>query len=367
METVGEISEKTSLDIDTDNSNRYCIRLQTKTGKEAYYFSTPIYNESSRKLIRMKFTGSNGCFCSVGSNTTVCVHSTHIELVSREKRVLLRTIKPFSFQLIEGVLSSDSVCIYPTFNGVQMFGNIDNLKLEVSSNFDYQDLRTSYNCVCMMESKFRPILVFSSLYSKAQNNIQPLGVQFVKKSSKAGTVSVSSDNPMCYQGAIEINFYESKLFQDTPVSAKRPDENNAFGPIAFIGNTATFGTQWLYCRIDFDKMPELSQNMIGQVKVFFPKIGMGNPPLETYGLPNRFCSFGSKWNNKVPPLNIPEKAYVYKKYLCVDLTKLYVQRGQLSTSPGFVLTPQKNVCGNQIIATGDCYSAPPILYVSYKK
>ncbi len=315
----------------------------------------------------MKFTDSNGCFYFVGSNSAVRVHSTHIELVSSEKKVLLCFAKPFLFQLKEGMLFSDSVCIYPTFNGVRLFGNINNLKLEMSSNFEYLKLRTSYNCVCMMENKFKPILVFSALYSKVQNNIQPLGVQFVKKSSKAGTVSVSSDNSLCYQGAIEINFYESKLFQDTPVSAKRPNENNAFGPIAFIGDTAAFGTQWLYCRIDLDKMPELSQKMIRQVKVLFPKIGASNLALETYGLPNRFCSFGSKWNNKVPPLNTPEKAYVYKKYLCVDLTKLYVQRGQLTASSGFVLAPQKNVCGNQIISTGDCYSAPPILYVSYKK
>ena len=42
--------------------------------------------------------------------------------------------------------------------------------------------------------------------------------------------------------------YERKLFLDTTVESKNIDVNNAFGSIAFIGNTDIFGEQWLYSR-----------------------------------------------------------------------------------------------------------------------
>lgn len=279
----------------------------------------------------------------------------------------IRFGKPLLFQLRDGELFSDSLRIQPTLNGVQMFGYLEFLKFDTLLNFNYQNIRKSNNCVCFMESKFKPILVFSALCSEHRDNAQPLLIQYVEQSRRQGLLTAQAENPLCRRGTIEIDFYESKLLQDTPVSAGRPNENNAFGPVAFLGNSHCYGTQWLYCRVDPDKIPELSQNLIGQIKLFFPKIGANPIALEAYGLPNRFCSFGSNWNNKVPRLNTPEKARIHRDYICVDLTNLYVQRGQWNSSSGFVMIPQKNECRYQGISTGDCYSAPPILYVSYKK
>ena len=351
-----------------NHSNRYCIRLNTPAGKEAYYFGSPIYNESSRKLVRRLFAETNGCYRFIGSRAVIRVFSTHIEMIDHTKETRIRFVKPQVFRLKEGKLVSDYLSVQPTLNGVQISGVLDFLKIEISLNFDYQTIRRSHNCICLMENKFKPILVFSALYSAKSDDIQPLMIRYTEQSRQQGFISVQAEDPLCRYGSMEINFYERKLLQDTPVSANRPGENNAFGPIAFIGKSRCYETQWLYCRIDTEKIQELSRDVIGQIKLYFPRIRASAIVLEAYRLSNRFCSFGSNWNNKIPKSDEREKVSIRNDYVCVDLTNQYAQRGQLNEAFGFVMIPKTDGMNRyQVISTGDCYTSPPILYISYKK
>lgn len=355
------------LDVDLNQSNRYCIRLNTSTGKEAYYFGSPIYNEGSGKLVRRLFTETNGCYRFTGSRATVRVDATHIEMIDHEREARIRFVKPQSFKLKEGKLISDHLSIEPTMNGVCLSGALDYLKMEVSLHFDYEKTRASHNCFCFMESKFKPILVLSALYSDRSGDVQPLKIRYEEQSKRQGSVSVQAENVSSRYGLMEINFYESKLLQDTPVSSNKTFENNAFGPIAFLGKSRFFGTQWLYCRINTDIIRELSRNVIRQIKLYFPRIRTDATTLEAYCLFNRFCSFGSNWSNKISVSDVCDQVSFKNEYVCVDLTQQYVQRGLLNEAFGFVLVPKTDGINRyQTIFTGDCYLSPPILSIHYK-
>ena len=165
---------------------------------------------------------------------------------------------------------------------------------------------------------------------------------------------------------LEINFYEPKLMQDTPVSARFPNENNAFGPVAFIGKTSFFGVQWLYSRLDLNKLPELNRKLIRNMTLYIPKYTGHSMAVQVYTLPNRFCSFGSNWNNKVSLGALRETNQSRGDYLSLDLTSLYVSRNRLSEADGFVLAPCRNTDQDYLaVSTGDSYAMPQVLCVKY--
>ena len=58
--------------IDYQNCNRYCLAVQENSGtKTAYYFSTPIYNRITRKLVDMKFQSNGETIYMTGSNANI--------------------------------------------------------------------------------------------------------------------------------------------------------------------------------------------------------------------------------------------------------------------------------------------------------
>ena len=59
LKTIVELRKQRDLHIDTSNSDRYRIVINETDGtKTAYYFSSPVYNINSKKLVDMKFTDS---------------------------------------------------------------------------------------------------------------------------------------------------------------------------------------------------------------------------------------------------------------------------------------------------------------------
>ena len=69
----------------------------------------------------------------------------------------------------------------------------------------------------------------------------------------------------------EINLYERKLFLDTTVESKNIGVNNAFGSIAFVGDTEQFGEQWLYSRPAFSLISELYEKSLNYAVLHIPK------------------------------------------------------------------------------------------------
>lgn len=369
LETVATLSEMSTLDIDINQSNRYCIKLNSAQGKDAYYFATPIYHAISRKLVNRNFVASNGYYRFVGSNCEATVTATQLKLIQGGNAFCLNFGTAVSWILQKGSLISDQLSITPTYNGVIIEGKINQSTFDISTNFSYQKIRESQNCVCFMEEQFKPILVISALYVETSNNdFHPLQIKYQNASKNMGSVFFSTDALLCTRGSFEINFYEPKLIQDTPVSGKHPKENNAFSPVAFVGKTDFYGTQWLYFRLDLSKMPELQSQYIREVKLYIPRITSNSAALEMFGLENRFCSFGSNWSNKVPKKGKTNCVGMRGDYICLDLTSTYITHGQMIQSLGNVLVPaQSEALGYQVLSTGDSYVLPPILCVKYAK
>lgn len=163
LEVVAALSESNSLDIDTNQVNRYCIRLNTAKGKEAYYFGTPIYNITSRKSVNRRFTFINGCYKFIGSSCEVLITATQLKMVRGKEEYLLNFGKAHSWSLKDGALVCEHFLIIPTYNGVCIEGKMDQLKFDTAIKFPYQRVRKSQSCVCFMESRFKPVLVISAL------------------------------------------------------------------------------------------------------------------------------------------------------------------------------------------------------------
>ena len=72
LNEVAMLRKGRALVVDRSNKNRY--RLVTHEGdgsKTAYYFSVPIYNEVSRKLLDLKFHNQGNIPNSIGSNSNI--------------------------------------------------------------------------------------------------------------------------------------------------------------------------------------------------------------------------------------------------------------------------------------------------------
>ena len=90
LEQVSLLSGQQVLDVDINQSNRFCVLLNTARGKSAYYFSTPIYNLNSGKLVRRRFQEGSGGYRFTGSRAELAVSATEICLTDGEKKVSLR-------------------------------------------------------------------------------------------------------------------------------------------------------------------------------------------------------------------------------------------------------------------------------------
>ena len=132
LETVATLSGVSCLDIDTNQANRYAIKLNGNSGKETYYFGTPIYNVSSRKLINRKFVMKNGCYNFVGSNCEVTVSATQLTFVQDVKEFRITLPQSCSWSLENGALVSDYLSVIPTYNGLLINGRIDQLAFDAS-------------------------------------------------------------------------------------------------------------------------------------------------------------------------------------------------------------------------------------------
>ncbi len=114
LRTVAELHRSAALDVDMQQSNRYCIRLNTPNGKEGYYFASPIYNAYSRKLVRRLFLQSGFEFRFCGSNCSVTVTGTQISL-RQEDRSLTLTTNPtqgvFLAEPVQAVLNPDRATV----------------------------------------------------------------------------------------------------------------------------------------------------------------------------------------------------------------------------------------------------------------
>lgn len=360
------------ISIDYHNRNRYRLVVAEGNGSQtAYYFTTPIYNQKSRKMIDLQFRSNGGAIFAMGSNANITV-SDQVRMENAEGSCVMDL--PQEATLISGQeLHCGSDRIYPTTNGVAIKVNtksIETFSFHVEVGQPFLGVRANDRCFALMTERFRPLVIFSSIGTLDASGqlIAPAKIEYQKLTDKKYRLTVFPTSPMGHSVLFEANLYENKLFQDTTVESRNPTVNNAFGSVGFIGNTTLYGEQWLYSRLDYDRLQEIFDKRIEKAVLHMPKFSQSNVEISAFKVAARFCSFGSTWDNKVGGNELVSDSTMVSDYQSIDITPLLVdQRTRtILRSEGLIIKSKVKGSGFSAIATGDSYYAPQILEINYK-
>lgn len=357
--------------IDYRNSNRYRLVLSESNGtKTAYYFATPIYNRTSRKMIDLRFYSNGGTIFASGSNANITI-SDNVRMENADGSCIMTLPQKANF-ISRSELRCGMNVIYPTTNGIAYKGAVkekDSLTLDIEVNQPFLQVRCNDRCFALMKEKFRPLTIISCIGTLdfSGNLIAPAKIEYQKLTDKKYQLTFIPASPLGYYILFEANLYENKLFQDTTVESKNAKVNNAFGSIGFIGSTKEFGEQWLYSRPDFTKMSELNDKKILRAILHLPKLNTGAVELTASKVAARFCSFGSTWDNKIAEASAFNESQITDRYIDLNLIPVLTDKqGRLQRGEGFILKAKKKNSGFSVVATGDNYFAPQILEVNYR-
>lgn len=354
-----------------DSTNRYCAHYQELDGtKTAYFFSVPIRSNHNNNIVDLKFQHKNKHSIFNGSNCKISI-SDKIRIINEHGQCEIILPCKFHMRTENAIFFRDDlgeIEIRPTLNGIILFFDnklaSSNKEIKLHLNKKFEGTRTNSKYFSIMREKFIPFVTVSciGLINSHERIYAPCEV-FAKESGDQEYVLNFKSNNSQNRIAIEINIQEQKLFQDTTVESLHPKENNAFGGVAFLGTGKMFGEQWLYSRLDITKLNQIQGKKIIKSILHIPQLGYNNSPITISNLSDRFCSFGSNWENKI---SIKERIALSCDslgYYHLDMTKLL---GRFTTkSENFVIkgiTPTKNV----IIPTGDSFYSPQILEVKYQ-
>lgn len=357
--------------IDYRNSNRYRLVLSESNGtKTAYYFATPIYNRTSRKMIDLRFYSNGGTIFASGSNANITI-SDNVRMENADGSCIMTLPQKADF-ISDRELHCGADVIYPTSNGIAYKGVIKgkgSLTLDIEVDQPFLQVRCNDRCFALMKEKFRPLMVISCIGTLdfSGNVIAPARIEYQKLTDKKYRLTFIPTSPLGHSILFEANLYENKLFQDTTVESKNTSVNNAFGGIGFLGATKDYGEQWLYTRPDVSKMPELNDKKILRAILHLPRLNSSDIQLNIAKASARFCSFGSTWENKIAESTSLPNPQIAGRYIDLDLTKLITDKyGRLTVSDGLILKVQKKDFGFSVIATADNYLFPQIFEINYR-
>ena len=354
--------------IDQRNSNRYRVMVKESIGHTAYCFSTPIYNDRTRKIIGASFEKEKDIYRFTGSNASVSIYQNRCVLEKKDGKIVIYLNETPN---IQGDVSDsqENVVIIPSLNGIHFMVRGNHFNFELQAQVKQHSIRFHPTCFSIMSEEFKPFLSLATLYaSDGKGNYSPVEMNFLDKGNQKYDISFHHE---IEKGIFhfEINLYEPKMFQDTTVESLLPEMNNAYGAVGFIGATSQFGEQWLYSRPDFSKIPDLVSEKIEQVYLHIPILNGSSENIDAYIPEKRFCSFGSTWNKKINSSSKVASSNNSGRYLTIDVTQMFTNRTDktLVYNEGLILKKPKGKNNFIVISTGDCYSAPQILEIKLKK
>lgn len=355
--------------IDTTNSNRHRIVVNEKDGtKTAYYFSTPIYNINSRKLVDLRFT-DNSTPRLIGSNSQITFSNNvkmnnangncFVALKEKPKRVS-------DFELHEG-----QNIILPTTNGFVYkvpVKNASKYPILLKTDRGVFTTRSNNKYFALMKDKFTPFVYVSAIGVEDANGfiIAPFTITNNKITDYEYKVCALRTEDVGKYLVFEINMYERKMIQDTTVESAFPNENNAFGSTAFLGTTSEFGEQWLYSRVDYMCINDIAGCRVKNAIAYIPRLSQNAFNIDAYKVSERFCSFGSNWDNKKSESNLVNRSYSTENYIVIDITNslIHEKSKQVIATNGLILKPTNK---NDFISitTGDSCFMPQIIVINY--
>ena len=356
--------------LDRMNRNRYRLVANEKDGSQtAYYFSVPIYNEDTRKLVDLHFRNDAGKATLIGCNASITV-DRDIAFVHRDDTC--RLVLTSEFRITEESVVYPDMEVSPTINGVLLQADLMGKgyrKFIFETQRPFYRVRSNNKYFAIMNDDFTPLVTVSCVGALDQAGFvcAPVEVRFQKINDWCYELTFFSNHPNTKKIMFEINMQAEKLFQDTTVESKHPDENNVFGGTAYIGCSNAYGNQWLYARPDYGIMNDLFRKKIKRAVMNIPILNDSHSRLSAVGLAARFCSFGSSWRNKKSGLRLSHQSKIISQYHKIDVTDFIVKDQKLLTqSEGWIIKNAVTHSGISVVSTGDSFYAPQILEISFR-
>lgn len=374
MNQIKKIRGETKPDVVSTAQNRYEITVREEDAMAVYLFSSPVRRERNGELVDFRWRKKGGDRIVTGSTPDSVIRVTPISVILEKPRqkftLLFDSDTPFTWAERDGTLYCPVMQIRPTTNGVMVTADIaageSKAMRLVSETFSEEVCRNS-QYLAFMERHFKPKMTVASLFFKGEDgNCHPLKLLSEKLDDYTYRLEWKPEVIEKGQLAFEFNLYEDKLFQDTTVTDYLALENNAFGSIAFLGHTPEYGEQRLYSKWMLNYMSDLLFRDIRSVRLFIPRI-FGNPEVEAYQMEERFCSFGSTWENKVPYGAKKISMTKTDEYLVLDLSSYVGRKGWMRYTYGMLLKVGESFRGYGAIATGDSCAFPVFLEIKYER
>lgn len=353
--------------------NRYGVATKLDQGNREFYFSTPIYSEQSEIPGERRFMPKGSQYILHGSSAQILITEFGIKLLTvfGSMRVCWEEKKQFTLCDNGRFLRSEKMSVHPTFNGVLVRQVIDGgVTLSFESDL-YQEgeIKSNSKFFAYMKSKYEPFFTMGAMYAESASGQEFYGLTMKTKRENAKKISVEmkSEHSDATRFVWEANAYESKLFQDTTVESKRPSENNVFGSVAHLGKSPEYGTQYLYSRLDLAKLPVESKKNIKSVYLHIPYYIISGQSFRVFMPFKRFCSFGSRWNNKVAYEGTKTEGHRQGGFVSFDLSPYFLnEQGAMQETAGIMIR-QITQEGFSVLATADNYFTPQILEIRHNR
>lgn len=351
--------------------NRYCAVSKSVPNK-VYCFSTPVFEHEKGKLVPENFVYGKDCYEFHGSNGFIRIYQDVIHFIRESDKIEVAFAEAQAFRLANHgkLLKSKDLLIYPTLNGILIKESIIGKHRSILNICSRTKKAPKNNSkyFALMKGKFEPLFTVNAMYAENRyGSVFYHAAVAVKKISEEVYRLELNANENAERIVYEMNLYEPKLFQDTTVESRRPNENNVYGGIAFLGNSPDCGTQLLYSRIDTSKLWDTKHSLFERVRLFVPYYMTTGKPLQLYAPLKRFCSFGSNWANRIQSSDLHIQGEWRHGFLVFDLSAYLLKKaGNLQELDGFVIQPNRNEDSFSVIATADNYFTPQILELTLK-
>lgn len=366
---IGSIRGEEAPDILPRAGNRYCVTVREREGEAAYYFSVPVREAGTNLPVSADFEEQNdGSFLLRGTGSVIRIDGGRLTWKSRADTVRVNLGSAGKWTRRGETLAGGDYLLLPTLNGIIVGKNChkgEGETLRISTGNSDAQTRSNTKSFAVMAERHTPSFVLSGLYAEREKQICPVRVSG-RKDRNGWSVLLNGMEHGDWVLWYELDRYEPKLVQDTTVERQNPRENNAFGMMAFPGDTAWFGEQRLYFKWDLSVLSGILEKKLRKVRMFFHTCGNGTErgELGVYPVPNGFCSFGSNWEKRAPSGDRLTISFRQGNFCVLDLSRSLIGRdGRLKWIPGFLL---KSSEGSPAIATGDCSRYPPILEFEYE-
>ena len=186
--------------VDRQNRNRYRVVACEEDGsKTAYYFSTPIYNRVSRKLVDIRFRTNGKDIYATGSDAEIRI-SKDIVLENEVGKCFVN-IGQKPMLISDREASVNNATVMPTINGVALKFDVNhNQSVIFSLSINRHDVfaRVNDKCFALMQDKFRPFVVLSCVGSlnDAGNIIAPANIECEEISDREYKITLSATAPL---------------------------------------------------------------------------------------------------------------------------------------------------------------------------